>query len=356
MAILFLTGPPRAGKSLRAVQYMVDNYYDWDSKLLKYSYRKKSFIHYSNIEGLNIEHVNLENYMKENKFQVEDIFNDEWAEKQKKKHKIILFTIDEAHRLFPQDYFLNKKSNNVKDYFAYHGHYNHHFLMMTQSMDLMWKPLIPFCEMEMRTVRQSMRPPGTFIYNCYPPKSYIKIRTEIKSIRKMKKYFPLYKTAQVDQTEKVKKFGLYKIMIVLVIIFPISIYYAFTSFKKFGNSEVMASPIPTKNIATKNVTTKNVVEKSKHKTKNKEKTKRIQLSYITENKKNLTNIKIVHPINGYLIPLELFEFKVKYYQSGKRIIIYTDIPMSYFPQEKEKGASSREIVPFSLGGSEPAQL
>lgn len=368
--ILFLTGPPRAGKTLRAVEYMVTNYYKWDENLLRYVYKKKSFVHYSNIEGLNIEHIDLIKYMKDNRLTVGDMFTDKWAEEQKKKHKIILFTIDECHRLFPQDFFMDKKSNLVKEYLAYHGHYNHHYLMLTQSTELLWKPLPAFCELELKTVRQSLRPPGFFIYNVYPPKSFIKIRTEVKSKKKMMKYMPLYKTAQVDQTEKVKKFGLYKILIVIALIFPLSLWYIKSAWTDLGDKnisnnqsgeQVQEKPINKTNhipgkktLYSENDNYKD--EKTiKHITKIvTEETKYVyELSYCTFTNGDKLDLQIVHPLRGCLVPIDQFEYPIRVYSSGKRTILTTMLPehIYYKVLDESAAADSSRTSPGSQPGA-----
>ena len=173
--INLLTGPPRAGKTYFVVYWLYKNYLKYDKDKLMYNVKNGALI-VSNIDELRLPHKNLDLILKENECRPEEFSI---------KHPTIIYLIDEAHIYFPAE--LSRKSKiatSLREYFAYHGHYNQHFWLMTQDTSLIYQSIVKVSECEYQTVRSSLSPPGKFKYNMRIPGKMGKFNSV--SLRKQK--------------------------------------------------------------------------------------------------------------------------------------------------------------------------
>ena len=236
--INLITGPPRAGKTYLTVYWLFKNYLKFDDEKLTYTMKDKALL-ITNIEGLRLPHKQLDDVLNENGYEPEDFFIKEVQEELSKEYPTIIYVIDEAHGYLPSELSSQKeKSKLLKDYFAYHGHYNQHFWLITQDCSLIFQPLVKFAECEYETLRASLRPPGLFKYNRRVP-GKIK-RFGSLTIKKLTSVCDLYVTADNQETEKAKRTNAYlylTITVTLIIILVPTFIYKFKNMGKVKAAE-----------------------------------------------------------------------------------------------------------------------
>jgi zona occludens toxin (predicted ATPase) len=223
--INILTGPPRAGKTYFAVKWLLENYIKYDKEKLIYTIKNDALI-ITNISGLKVPYKNLDDILKENEKDAIEFFSIEVQEELSKKYPTIIYLIDEAHIYFPKE--IERKSiasKSLRDYFAFHAHYNQHYWLMTQDTSLIFNSIVKLAETEYQTIRESLRPPGRFRYNMRDPKTKLKFRSI--TLRKDKTIFPFYSSSENTETERPKRtkafLYMYSIIAVAVIAFVIFI-------------------------------------------------------------------------------------------------------------------------------------
>jgi hypothetical protein len=198
--INIVTGPPRSGKSYFITHWIWKNYLTFDKDRISWKVKNDALI-ISNVDGWIFPHKNLDEILRENDKTPEQFFTIEVQQEMASRYDTILYIIDEAHKYFPLE--LGKKSiisKGLRDYFAYHGHFNQHFWLATQDVSLIFPSLVKLAETEYQTVRSSISPPGRFRYHLKVPGKSTKIGKIV--LRKDKKVYALYRTADKTETEK----------------------------------------------------------------------------------------------------------------------------------------------------------
>jgi len=236
--INIVTGPPRAGKSYFITYWLFKNYLVFDKEFATYKMKDGALL-VANIDGLKLPHKDLDRLLKTNNFLPEEFFIDAVQKDLADKHPTIIYIIDEAHKYFPAE--MSKKSKvakEVRDYFAYHGHYNQHFWLLTQDVSLMYQSIVKLAECEYQCVRSSLSPPGRFRYNLRVPGKMGKFNTV--TLPKLKKVFNLYRSADNTETEKPKKTRAYLylyIMIGFIVVTLSSFIYQISTYGKRGETK-----------------------------------------------------------------------------------------------------------------------
>jgi len=201
--INIVTGPPRAGKSYFITYWLYKNYLTFDNETANYKMKNDALL-VANVDGLRIPHKKLDDLLRENDMTADQFFCESVQKELSIKYPTIIYVVDEAHKYFPAE--MSRKSSvakSVRDYFAYHGHYNQHFWLLTQDVSSMFQSIVKLAECEYSTVRNSISPPGRFRYNLKVPGkmgSFEKI-----TLPKLKKVFNLYRSADNKETEKAKR-------------------------------------------------------------------------------------------------------------------------------------------------------
>ena len=197
--INIITGRPRSGKSYLSVWWIKKNYVVFNPDLLQQEVKEDTLL-ITNIDSLRLPHKNFDDMLRQNNLTVEQFFTDAIQKGLSEKYACIIYILDECHRYFPDDFYKKPGAKECLDYFAYHGHYNQHFWLITQDVSLIWNKLIRLGETEFRAMSQSTRPPGYFKWVMLVPGTKQKQGNILK--RHDKKVFALYKTAYLSETEK----------------------------------------------------------------------------------------------------------------------------------------------------------
>ena len=182
--ITIVAGVPGSGKSYFAV--------DKISKLSKKDRGK--VLH--NIDGLKLG-LSLDVYCKDKDLSPLDLFQPDFHDKDKSFHGF-LFVIDECQALFPKSF----KNQAVQRFFQLHRHYGIDIILLSQDYKLICPSISLLSELQLRAVSDIANPlPGSFMY-----KKMVGFESVGRTfVRKRKKVFDLYKTADFDQSETRKK-------------------------------------------------------------------------------------------------------------------------------------------------------
>lgn len=146
MAIKICTGDPRSGKSYYAVWHLTTKFFEFDKILNEYSPKtlkdhsgkKTKFTIITNLEDLKLPHIPLERLLREYgcitegsrgfKYDPGKLFNLPLMQKLTKELGVLVFIIDEAHKLFPDKF----SDEDCLNYFREHGHLGHEWYLITQ--------------------------------------------------------------------------------------------------------------------------------------------------------------------------------------------------------------------------------
>ncbi len=230
-----VTGPPRAGKTYFITYWLYKNYLIFDQEKASYKMKDDAVL-VSNIEGFKLPHKDLDDLLRSNNFLPEEFFIDAIQKDLADKHPTIIYIIDEAHKYFPAEMSRKSKvAKEVRDYFAYHGHYNQHFWLLTQDVSLMYQSIVKLAECEYQTVRGSLRPPGRFRYNLRVPGKMGKFNTV--TLPKLKKVFELYRSADNNETEKPKKTRAFVYMYIMIGFIVVAISLFIYQIATYGNGK-----------------------------------------------------------------------------------------------------------------------
>ena len=254
MSIYIITGIPGSGKSYFAVWHMWKNYLHHDSESESIGWKiNEGFQIITNIEDFDKRVPQSRNISKILDFynmSYQEFFSMEIQDKitksdgclicdkdddenlpQKKdgeKWKIIYF-IDEAQSIFGSRYTIENKDTE-KDtalYFQKHRHLGHTIYLITQDIKLIWTKLWRIAESEIRAVPKHLKIPGFMYYQFRIAGT--KTIEKTKSFPIKKEVFALYKSMDVDESEKVKR--PFKMILFFICIFTAFVQFIFSEQK-----------------------------------------------------------------------------------------------------------------------------
>lgn len=235
-------GVPRSGKSCYAVKKIVDatglspEEFFSAKKFHAHQFLKDALLShceknpdgyneiYHNIEGLNV---------------FNDITGDEesfmlhnWEREPAVRRLLVL---DECHR------YLDRPSNELIHFFAYHGHYCFDIILITQSPYLINRKISVLAETELTAVRRSLRIGNELRYH----EGAGGERTGMYVLKNTKPYFLCYKSANlhVKPKSQLTKMLLLVVVLVLVCFSCIGIFVS-TFFDKGDAVASSAPPLP----------------------------------------------------------------------------------------------------------------
>lgn len=230
--IEFYTGVPGAGKTVKAVSYILNNFSLNAKKEQRYTafYTNINSFDFSKVRGGNpltyssiFSHISFLFSIKD----ADDSFLIDYC----KDHNIynVLFVIDEAHVFFPN----GKKDEQevIRWWFSYHRHLHHDILVITQNLSLLDRKILNFGEFFYKATQPSMR----FFNNFFSYKKFINFKmyrthlVDTITLKPTKELFALYTSGQQTNTKKV----IYK----FVGIFFFFILFAFLVFYFFAISK-----------------------------------------------------------------------------------------------------------------------
>jgi len=199
-------GPPGAGKSYFAVNYLV-GYTKYDELYQEYVLNSDVLI-ISNIEGLKIRHWSLNQCLElkphdklssASEDRIKEFFSIENFENIQKRtgKKHIILCIDEAHELFPFSF----KETSVYEFFAYHRHIGLDVIFLTQGLHATTRLFNPLFEFIIKATPRSKKIGGSFHYK------YCDLRGKTlytKPIRTKKNVFRAYQSFRQDEAVKPK--------------------------------------------------------------------------------------------------------------------------------------------------------
>jgi hypothetical protein len=220
----------------------------------------------------------------------------------------------------------------MRNYFAYHGHYNQHFWLLTQDESLVWKPLVKFAEQQFRAASQSTRPPGHCMYKICVPGTRVKQGGLVK--RFDRRIFSLYKTAETAETEKPRKSTYYYMMIGVGALLVFGAYQLFFSGGWGGGKQLEAkitsgstsitSPNTSRSTAnTSGSTTRSTPRSTPRSTAEVlPEVNWVEISHVRMGE----SIQIVDPATGDLRDSSFLRYPVRIVRRGFRTVVYADIP------------------------------
>ena len=216
MTIRLITGGPGSGKSYFMVKHLVDKYFDYNKEADIYKKKKEyeDVSIFTNIDELALDHVDLADAIKKSGQNIEGFFSLEYQKSIRKKYPRIVYIIDEAPMYFRSRFY----NNDVFAYFEYHRHLGDDIYLIAIDRYKLSKEISTMGETEFRAVRRSLSFMGELKYNEM-------IQGEIisrKVLKPEKKIFNLYKSFTKNETENIKKAPLFKILIGMILVFPIA--------------------------------------------------------------------------------------------------------------------------------------
>lgn len=209
--IHIVEGTPGSGKTYYAVNYLIDNFFDYDSFYDEYKEKSnKNVLVISNIDSLRVPHLNLDVLV--DRFTLEKFFTVDNFEKIQKQYRVknIVVIIDEAQKYFDRKFY----NKDVFFFFQYHRHLGVDIFLITQSKNTLAKELVVLAEYIVRALPRSVQP-NSFIYHFYTVDGD-KLFT--KSLRKKKDVFRAYSSMKVDEITKPKNVVLSKVLFAVVAI------------------------------------------------------------------------------------------------------------------------------------------
>jgi len=223
--IHIVEGTPGSGKTYYAVNYLIDNFFDYDSFYDEYKEKSnKNVLVISNIDSLRVPHLDLD--MLIDRFTLEKFFTVENFEKIQKQYRVknIVVIIDEAQKYFDRKFY----NKDVFFFFQYHRHLGVDIFLITQSKNTLAKELVVLAEYIVRALPRSVQP-NSFIYHFYTVDGD-KLFT--KSLRKKKDVFRAYSSMKVDEITKPKNvvFSKFLFAVVAVGISLFSFYFVLNHF------------------------------------------------------------------------------------------------------------------------------
>ena len=156
-----ITGVPGSGKTTYAVNYLIKNYYEYDSFYDTFDVRTgRSVLVISNIEGLRIEHLDLDKCISEYK----NFWSYENFQKIREVYRIknIVLIVDEAQKYF--DY--KSVTKEMLYLFQYHRHLGIDIFLITQTQRAMDRRIVELSENIIEAIPRSKQVIG-FAYNIY---------------------------------------------------------------------------------------------------------------------------------------------------------------------------------------------
>lgn len=182
--ITLVTGIPGSGKSYYAVHHISKLNVNKRSKVLQ------------NIDGLKLG-VKLDTICKDRGISPLDLFRDSFHQNCE-DFRGFLFVIDECQTIFPTSF----KDQDVLRFFQLHRHYGIDIILLSQDYKLVSSSITLLAELQLRAVSDVANPiPGTFLYKKMVGTEQI----GTTRVKKDKKVFALYKTADFDQGATRKK-------------------------------------------------------------------------------------------------------------------------------------------------------
>jgi zona occludens toxin (predicted ATPase) len=367
MAIYVVTGKPGSGKSLFAVRHLRDNYLQFEDKGKEIGYKvKEGFQIISNISGLSkrvpqirflddiLKYYDIsqndffkydfQKFITESDypFVTEDCKNnpEAWPTKKDGEHWKIIYLIDEAQQLWSSRHTTDFKDSEQKEslYFQKHRHLGHTLYIMTQEITTLWPKIWKIAEMEIRAVPKSLTPPGFFLYKYKIP--HTQTVDKVKWQRIDKRDFALYKSFDVEQSEKQGKNK--KIIFVIpitIIIFITGLFYFYKNIKglhNFVTNEAGKTGFSQKSVSQTDSqpSPRNQVSHQPSLKKNERLTK-LNIIKLYQGDKVISS-KVVDPDSGNMVELK------EYIAQGKREIkIMNSEVYVYLPTEEEKDRKGR---------------
>lgn len=235
MAIKIIYGGPRSGKSYYCVNHISKTYFDEDKNgnfTLKEKYVNLKIV--SNIEGLNIPHEDLTDWIRK-AGGVNAFFANDFQEKVSRKYPHIVYFIDEAQMLFPDNF----RDHAVFNYFQYHGHYGHDIFLLTQDVYLLPRKISVLAELTIYAL-----PRSTSLFGGRELRYNVMLGKEVGDkivMLKKQKIFNLYKSQDRTEVEKVTN-PLIKYIVVCLVVFGCGAFYSLSHFAKKGKVEVKERP------------------------------------------------------------------------------------------------------------------
>ncbi len=174
MAIKICTGDPRSGKSYYAVWHLTTKFFEFDKilneyqpKILKdHSGKRTKFTIITNLENLKLPHIPLEKLLRDYKCIIENergfrydpgkLFNLPTMQKITAELGVLVFVIDEAHKLFPDKF----SDEDCLNYFREHGHLGHEWYLITQYWPALSRFITGLAEYEIKVSGRSLSAMG----------------------------------------------------------------------------------------------------------------------------------------------------------------------------------------------------
>jgi zona occludens toxin (predicted ATPase) len=230
--INLITGVPGSGKTYLAINILINEFFQWDKLEQRYKLKDDSITIITNIDGLQLEHKPLADILAKH-VSFDQFFTVDYQDKLHQKYKNIVYIIDECQQYIPRRF----NNRDTVYYFDYHRHYGDTIYLITQDIFKITKDISSLCEFEYRACKTSFSVAGEFRY-------LIKSGGQIfdrKVCRRQKKIFDLYKSFN-GKDQKIKRGSLFKIIIVLCIIFPIAFYCLYKRLTKNKDHPVKENP------------------------------------------------------------------------------------------------------------------
>ena len=234
--IHIVEGVPGSGKTYYAVNYLVSNFFEYDSFYSEYKERPdKNVLVITNIDSLRLKHLNLD-YLIE-RFTLEKFFTVENFEKIQKQYRVknIVVIVDEAQKYFDRKFY----NKDVFYFFQYHRHLGVDIFLLTQSKNTLARELVVLSEYIIKAVPRSLQY-GSFRYKFYDVNGN---HLFTKSLKRDNNVFRAYKSFDVKEVSKPKNVLLPKIVFASVSIF-VSLALVFFLLRFFWYSPSKSPPSP----------------------------------------------------------------------------------------------------------------
>ena len=200
-----------SGKTAFVVYHLLKNYYVEVEGIYE---RVRDFRLVSNIDGLKLPHVKLDDELENIDGGRDVYFSKKYQAILADKYGEIIYMIDEAQTLFPDNY----KQYDVFNWLQYHRHFGQTIYLVTQNKNLLPRQFLYCCEYVIRADKQSVKlQKNLFSYtyvSCQGSGNEVLGRFHCKICDEV---FSQFRSTQLDAGERPKRLILQKIVTLLAL-------------------------------------------------------------------------------------------------------------------------------------------
>jgi hypothetical protein len=229
-----VSGVPGSGKTYYVVQEIASKYFTFSKEYSEWipKDKEKPVTIITNISEFKLNSIKIEDLLMEYQVDIETFLTVPFFEKNLlPKYGRIVLLLDEVQRIIPSNF----RNNDVLYFFQYHRHLGIDIYMTYQTWASVSRKVTDLMEFEIRATRNSLKIANEFRYSFYCGMD--KIGGTIKKQNKM--IFPLYKSFQLDSTEKPLKpvRSLLILVVVLLVGFFVGWKYFLGMFRSSGSAD-----------------------------------------------------------------------------------------------------------------------